>query len=143
MRIIDVNENELYEEPRIKQFFQLPNFIEIAELENLSSIEAMTRARAARSPSYARQWPTEPVERYTFFEGWVQVVLICTNLFITVAFVLLDQFKEVKAVKSGFWRMLTIPFTCIYLVEAIIVLFSSDGSTILREKKLYLLEVVC
>ena len=39
--------------------------------------------------------------------------------------------------------MLTIPFTAIYLIEAIIVLFATDGSTILREKKLYLLEVVC
>lgn len=39
--------------------------------------------------------------------------------------------------------MLTIPFTAVYLIEAAYVIFSSDGATILREKKLYILEVVC
>jgi|Transcript_9080 hypothetical protein len=39
--------------------------------------------------------------------------------------------------------MLSIPFTAVYLVEAAMVIFSVDGGTLLREKKLYLLEIVC
>ena len=39
--------------------------------------------------------------------------------------------------------MLSIPFTAIYFVEMAMVVFSSDGATIVREKKLYILEIVC
>lgn len=39
--------------------------------------------------------------------------------------------------------MATIPFTAVYLIEAAYVLFSNDGPTILREKKLYILEIIC
>lgn len=39
--------------------------------------------------------------------------------------------------------MVSIPFTAVYLVEMLIVLFTSDGATIIREKKLYILEFVC
>ncbi len=128
---------------RVKQFFQLPNFIEIAELENLSSIDAMIRARAARAPEYMNEWPTEAPARHGFFDGWIQVVLILANLIITIAFILLDQFKEVRQVQGGFWRMLTIPFTAVYGIEAAFVLFSHDGATIIKEKKLYILESIC
>lgn len=65
------------------------------------------------------------------------------NLTITCLFILNDQFKEVKKIQSGFWRMLSIPFTAVFLVEAIVVIFSNNGSTIIREKKLYLLEIAC
>ena len=58
-------------------------------------------------------------------------------------YILNDQFKEVKQIRSGFWKMLSVPFTAIYLVEAAMVIFSVDGGTLLREKKLYILEIVC
>ena len=88
------------------------------------------------------QWPLERREK-GFFDGWMQIVIILLNVVITCLFILNDQFKEVKKIQSGFWRMLSIPFTAIYLVEAIMVMFSQDGATLLREKKLYLLEIVC
>ena len=65
------------------------------------------------------------------------------NITITCFFILNDQFKEMKMIRSGFWRMLSVPFTCIYLVECATVMFQSDAGTILREKKLYLLELFC
>ena len=70
-------------------------------------------------------------------------MLILLNLAITLFFIINDQFTEVKKIQSGFWRMLSIPFTAIYFVEMAMVVFSSDGATIVREKKLYILEIVC
>lgn len=78
-----------------------------------------------------------------FFDGWMQVILVLLNVSITLMFILNDQFKEVKKIQSGFWRMLSIPFTAIYAVEAGMVIFSVDGATLISEKKLYLLEIVC
>ena len=78
-----------------------------------------------------------------FFDGWMQVILVLLNVGITLMFILNDQFKEVKKIQSGFWRMLSIPFTAIYAVEAGMVIFSVDGATLISEKKLYLLEIVC
>lgn len=39
--------------------------------------------------------------------------------------------------------MLSIPFTALFAIECAYVLFSTDGGTIIREKKLYLLELFC
>ena len=73
----------------------------------------------------------------------MQVVLILLNVAITCMFILNDQFKEVKKIQSGFWRMLSIPFTAVYFIEMAMVIFQSDGTTLLRDRKLYLLEIVC
>ena len=62
---------------------------------------------------------------------------------ITLTFILNDQFKDVKAVRSGFWRMVSIPFTAIFFIECALVIFTTDGGTIIREKKLYILEMIC
>ena len=78
-----------------------------------------------------------------FFDGWVQVVLILLNLTVTLVFILNDQFKDVKAVRSGFWRMVSVPFTAIFFVECAMVIFTTDGGKILREKKIYILELIC
>ena len=69
-----------------------------------------------------QEWPLERREK-GFFEGWMQVVLILLNVAITACFILNDQFKEVKKIQSGFWRMLSIPFTAIYFIEAAMVIF--------------------
>ena len=91
-----------------------------------------------------RQWPVSDNQHETgFFEGWVQVVLIVLNMTITLFFIINDQFKDEKVVRSGFWRMVSIPFTGIFFVECAIVIFSTDGGTIIREKKLYILELIC
>lgn len=71
------------------------------------------------------------------------MVLILLNVLVTVVFILNDQFKSDKRVRSGFWRMLSVPFTAIFFVEAAMGIFSSDGATIFREKKLLILEVIC
>ena len=141
--IIDVNNNGKYELQRFKQFFTLPNFIEIAELETVHSLDAQLRANAARVPEYEAHWPVQPIEREGFFDGWVQVVLIILNLSITCFFIINDQFKEVKNIRGGFWKMLSLPFTGIYFVECCYVIFTTAGETIVREKKLYLLEIIC
>lgn len=73
----------------------------------------------------------------------MQIVLILMNLFITTVFILKDQFITIKNIRSGFWRDFTIPFTAVFLIEAIMVIVKSSGATILREKKLYILEVIC
>ena len=78
-----------------------------------------------------------------FFEGWVQVLLILLNLSITLLFILNDQFTTKKEIRSGFWRMVSIPITAIYFVECCFVIFTTQGSVILSEKKLYIIEVVC
>lgn len=39
--------------------------------------------------------------------------------------------------------MMSIPFTAVYFVEAAMVIMSSDGTSILQGKKLYILEVIC
>lgn len=39
--------------------------------------------------------------------------------------------------------MLSVPFTAVYFVEAAIVVFAVDGGTLIREKKLYILEIIC
>ena len=65
------------------------------------------------------------------------------NMTITLFFILNDQFRAEKAVRSGFWRMVSIPFTGIFFVECAIVIFTTDGGKILREKKLYILELIC
>ena len=78
-----------------------------------------------------------------FFDGWVQVVLILLNLTVTLVFILNDQFKDEKAVRSGFWRMVSVPFTAIFFVECAMVIFTTDGGKILREKKIYILELIC
>ena len=39
--------------------------------------------------------------------------------------------------------MLSIPFTAIFLVECLMVIFTHRGSVIIREKKLYILELMC
>ena len=102
----------------------------------------MASSNATQGTYERESWPLERREK-GFFEGWVQVVLILLNLAITMFFILNDQFKDVKKIRTGFWRMLSIPFTAIYLVEAAMVIFSVDGGTLIREKKLYLLEIVC
>ena len=132
----------MYECERFKQFFVLPNFIELAELENLTSLQAVAQGNATEAYYELESWPLERRAK-GFFDGWMQVVLILLNLTITCLFILNDQFKEVKKIQSGFWRMLSIPFTAVFLVEAIVVIFSHNGSTIIREKKLYLLEIAC
>ena len=73
----------------------------------------------------------------------MQIVLILMNLFITMVFILKDQFLTIKNIRSGFWRDLTIPFTAVFLIEAVMVIIKSSGATILRERKLYILEVIC
>lgn len=78
-----------------------------------------------------------------WYDGWVQVALIALNLSITLMFILNDQFKDVKEVRSGFWRMASIPFTAIFAVEGAMVIFSTDGPTLLNEKKVYIVEVIC
>jgi len=61
---------------------------------------------------------------------------------ITLVFILNDQFRDVKEVRSGFWKLLSIPFTGVFFVECAIVVFSTDGGKILAEKKLYILELL-
>ena len=78
-----------------------------------------------------------------FFEGWVQVLLIILNLSITLLFILNDQFTTKKEIRSGFWRMVSIPITAIYFVECCFVIFTTQGSVILSEKKLYIIEILC
>ncbi len=78
-----------------------------------------------------------------WYDGWIQVVLIALNLAITLMFILNDQFKDVKEVRSGFWRMASIPFTAVFAVEGAMVIFSTDGATLLNEKKVYIVEVIC
>ena len=91
-----------------------------------------------------RQWPVSDNQHEKgFFEGWFQVVLIVLNMTITLFFIINDQFRDEKVVRSGFWRMVSIPFTGIFFVECAIVIFSTDGGTIIREKKLYILELIC
>lgn len=95
----------------------------------------MLRANAASEPEYVQHWPTEERVTEGFFDGWIQVVLILMNLIITIFFICNDQFKEVKSIRSGFWKMASIPFTAVYLVECAYVIFTTDGGTIFREKK--------
>lgn len=73
----------------------------------------------------------------------MQVVLILLNVAITVLFILNDQFTEKKQIRSGFWRMMSIPFTAVFFIEAAIVILTVDGASLLQNKKLYILEVVC
>ena len=73
----------------------------------------------------------------------MQVVLILLNVAITVLFILNDQFAEKKQIRSGFWRMMSIPFTAVFFIEAAIVILTVDGASLLQNKKLYILEVVC
>ena len=87
-------------------------------------------------------WPVEDQPK-SFFEGWMQVVLILLNVAITVLFILNDQFAEKKQIRSGFWRMMSIPFTAVFFIEAAIVILTVDGASLLQNKKLYILEVVC
>ena len=65
------------------------------------------------------------------------------NLGVTLFFIINDQFKEVKTVRSGFWKLLTLPITGIYFLECAMVIFTTGGGTIIREKKLYLIELLC
>lgn len=125
----------------VLQFFALPNFTDIADLENISSLQTIA-GRGGHEPAYAEEFPIEPREK-GFFDGWIQVVLILLNVLVTVVFILNDQFKSDKRVRSGFWRMLSLPFTAVFFVEAAMGIFSSDGATIFREKKLLILEVIC
>ena len=92
LRICDVNDNQKYELTRMQYFFTLPNFIEIADLEHIHSVDAMLRANQAREPEYVQHWPTEERETDGFFDGWIQVVLILMNLAITIFFIFNDQF---------------------------------------------------
>ena len=126
----------------VLQFFALPNFTDIADLENINSLQTMAGRGGGHEPAYAEEFPVEPAEK-GFFDGWIQVVLILLNVLVTVVFVMNDQFKSDKRVRSGFWRMLSVPFTAVFFVEAAMSIFSSDGATILREKKLIILEVIC
>ena len=73
----------------------------------------------------------------------MQVVLILLNVAITVFFILNDQFREVKQIRSGFWRMLSIPFTAVFFVETVMVVLSVKWQTLLQSKKLYIIEVIC
>ena len=131
----------IYECKRFQQFFALPNFIEIAGLENLSSLQAMAAISASTRATYEEDWPVSPREQ-GFFEGWMQVVLILLNVTISVCFILNDQFREIKNIRNGFWRLVSVPFTAVFLVEAIMIVLTVDGSTLIREKKLYLLELI-
>lgn len=70
LRIVDVDNNQQYRFERFLQFFKLPNFIEIAELENLSSLEAMAQAQDRRAASYLDEWPVEQ-KPTGFFDGWM------------------------------------------------------------------------
>jgi len=102
----------------------------------------MASSNALQAQNYEDHWPVERPES-GFFDGWMQVVLILFNVLITVVFILNDQFKEVKQIRSGFWRTVSIPFTAVYFVEMAIVVFTHDGSAILQHKKLYILEMIC
>ena len=39
--------------------------------------------------------------------------------------------------------MVTLPFTGIYFIECAYIIFTTDGGTVLREKKLYIVELIC
>jgi hypothetical protein len=39
--------------------------------------------------------------------------------------------------------MVSIPFTALFFVECCMVIFSTSGTKILQEKKLYILEIIC
>ena len=39
--------------------------------------------------------------------------------------------------------MVSIPFTALFLVECCMVIFTTSGTKILQEKKLYILEIIC
>ena len=71
------------------------------------------------------------------------MILILLNLTITIFFIVNDQFKSEKKVRSGFWRMLSIPFTALFFVECCMVIFSNSGTRIIQEKKLYIVEIMC
>jgi len=61
----------------------------------------------------------------------MQVVLIVLNLLVTLVFIINDQFKDVKAIRSGFWRMVSVPITGIFFVECAIVVISTDGGKLI------------
>ena len=143
LEIIDVEDNQLYRLERFLQFFRRTDFIEIADLEHINSLNAVAMTNGARAPDYEEHYPVEARERHGFFDGWAQVVLICLNVLITCFFILNDQFREVKAIRSGFWKLLSVPFTAIFAVECAYIIFANDIGTIIREKKLYILELFC
>mmetsp|Transcript_990 Transcript_990/g.1557 ORF Transcript_990/g.1557 Transcript_990/m.1557 type:complete len:434 (+) Transcript_990:220-1521(+) len=101
MKIVGTEDKEsprtVYECKRFTQFFALPNFIEIAGLENLHSLQSMASSNATQGTYEREQWPLERREK-GFFDGWMQVVLILLNVLITGVFILNDQFKEVKKI---------------------------------------------
>ena len=132
-----------YSLQRFQQFFSLPDFIEHANIAKLNSLDALNAAQERAAAEGHEVWPIDHQEKYSFTEGWFQVVLILVNVAITCFFIMNDQFTEKKGIRTGFWRMLSIPFTAVYFVEMLMVLFTNDGATILREKKLYLVELVC
>ena len=132
-----------YSKENIQQFFKLPNFIEISGIEHINSFQALARLQSERAETYGHQWPVEHRSRAGFFDGWVQVILILLNLTITLFFILNDQFKDEKKVRSGFWRMVSIPFTALFFVEMCMVIFTTSGTRIIQEKKLYILEIIC
>mmetsp|Transcript_4748 Transcript_4748/g.6258 ORF Transcript_4748/g.6258 Transcript_4748/m.6258 type:complete len:315 (+) Transcript_4748:1409-2353(+) len=72
----------------------------------------------------------------------MQVVLIVLNVFLTSVFILRDVFNDTKKIRSGFWRDVTIPFTAVYLAEAVMVVLSTSGKTLMRDKKLHVLEII-
>lgn len=90
---VAINERNLVPNTRIRlqeieQFFSLPNFTDIADLENINSLHTMA-SRGRHLPDYADEFPVEAPEK-GFFDGWVQVVLILLNVAVTVVFILND-----------------------------------------------------
>ena len=143
LEIIDVDDSDRYTKEHVQQFFKLPNFIEISGIEHINSFQALARLQSERAETYGQDWPVESRSRAGFFDGWVQVILILLNLTITIFFILNDQFKDEKKVRSGFWRMVSIPFTAVFFVECCMVIFTTSGTKIIQEKKLYILEFLC
>ena len=124
----------------MQQFFSLPNFIEIADLEHINSLQVGGDER--RYVDEDGEFPLEERPK-GFFDGWMQVALILLNLFVTLFFIINDQFTEIKQVRSGFWKLLTLPITGIFFLECALVIFTTGGTDIIREKKLYLIEILC
>ena len=56
---------------------------------------------------------------------------------------ILSNYAKIRNIIIYFWKMAFIPFSAVNLVECIYVIVTTDGGIILREKKLYILELVC
>jgi len=52
-------DSESCELSRVQQFFALPNFVEIADLEHINSFDALARGRRTEAPAYEAEWPVQ------------------------------------------------------------------------------------